>query len=219
VLATAVEGNAIPQNPCDGVRLPRSEREEMVFLALDDVHALAAALRRPEYAVLVRFVALTGLRAGEVGALRIGRVDLLRGRVDVVEAVSEVTGLGLDYGPTKTYERRSVPIPRGDVRRTRGLSRRPAGRPGGVRLHRVRRWPVAPPQLLRPPFQSLTERELEVLRLLATGKSTGELAAELYIGERTVKAHVSGLPTKLGLRDRVQAVVDAFEARLMHPHL
>lgn len=112
VLATAVEGNAIRQNPCDGVRLPRSEREEMVFLTLDEVHALAAAMRRPEYALLVRFVALTGLRAGEVGALRVGRVDLLRGRVDVVEAVSEVTGLGLDYGPTKTYERRSVPIPR-----------------------------------------------------------------------------------------------------------
>ncbi|MFN2607363.1 MAG: tyrosine recombinase XerC [Acidimicrobiales bacterium] len=112
VLGTAIEGNAIMHNPCDGVRLARSQREEMVFLTLDEVHALATAMRRPEYGLLVRFVTLTGLRAGEVGALRVGRLDLLRGRVDVVEAVSEVTGHGLVYGPTKTYERRSVPIPR-----------------------------------------------------------------------------------------------------------
>ncbi len=112
VLGTAIEGNAIKHNPCDGVRLARSQREEMVFLTLDEVHALASAMRRPEYGLLVRFVTLTGLRAGEVGALRIGRLNLLRGRVDVVEAVSEVTGHGLVYGPTKTYERRSVPIPR-----------------------------------------------------------------------------------------------------------
>lgn len=112
VLGTAIEGNAIKHNPCDGVRLARSQREEMVCLTLDEVHALADAMRRPEYGLLVRFVTLTGLRAGEVGALRIGRLDLLRGRVDVVEAVSEVTGHGLVYGPIKTYERRSVPIPR-----------------------------------------------------------------------------------------------------------
>ena len=84
----------------------------MVFLTLDQVNALATAMRQPEYGLLVRFVALTGLRAGEIGALRIGRLDLLRGRVDVVEAVSEVTGRGLVYGPTKTFERRTVPIPR-----------------------------------------------------------------------------------------------------------
>jgi integrase len=112
VLSAAIEGSAIRHNACDGVRLPRSQREEMVFLTLDQVHALAAAMRRPEYGLLVRFVALTGLRAGEVGALRIGRLDVLRGRVDVVETVSEVTGQGLVYGPTKTYERRSVPVPR-----------------------------------------------------------------------------------------------------------
>ena len=112
VMGAAVEGRAIKANPCDGVRLGRSERQEMVFLTLAEVHALADAMRLGAYGLLVRFVALTGLRAGEVGALRVGRLDLVRGRVDVVESVAEVRGHGLVYGPTKTYERRSVPVPR-----------------------------------------------------------------------------------------------------------
>jgi len=111
VLKTAVEAGAIKTNPCDGVRLARSEPEEMLFLTMDELLALSDAMRRPEYGLLVRFAGLTGLRAGEIGALRVGRVDLLRRRIDVVENVSEVNGHGLVYGPTKTYERRSVPLP------------------------------------------------------------------------------------------------------------
>jgi integrase len=63
------------------------------------------------HSFLVRLAVYTGLRAGEIGALRVGRLDLLRGRVEVVESVADVRGR-LVFGPTKTHERRTVRMPR-----------------------------------------------------------------------------------------------------------
>ena len=59
---------------------------------------------------------------------------------------------------------------------------------------------------------NLTDREAEVLRLIAQGRSNSEIAAELFLGVETIKTHVRNVLAKLGARDRVQAVITAYES-------
>ncbi len=79
-------------------------------------------------------------------------------------------------------------------------------------LHAARETPTA---AAPSPFAELTERELEVLRLIAQGMSNAAIAAQLVISERTVKSHVSNILSKLHLSDRTQAAVYAWQKGLM----
>jgi len=83
----------------------------------------------------------------------------------------------------------------------------------------IRRFAVtlATDTAIRERLDTLTDREREVLAQLAAGANNAEISKSLYIGAATVKSHVSSILTKLGLRDRAQAVVFAYESGLITP--
>lgn len=123
VLQEAVAGGGAKTNVADGVKVQRGRRQEMMFLTVGEVISLAYEISNPprprrqplrhypQYGLLVRLAALSGMRAGEIAALRIGRVNFLGGTIEVAESASEAPE-GLVYNEPKTYERRTVPIGR-----------------------------------------------------------------------------------------------------------
>lgn len=106
----AVQSGLVRANPALGVKLPRVVREEQCFLSAEEVELLAGELAAP-YDLLVRFTAYTGLRAGEVEALQIKHLDLMRKTVHVKRSAMPVKSKGLVYVPTKTYAERVIPLP------------------------------------------------------------------------------------------------------------
>jgi DNA-binding NarL/FixJ family response regulator len=103
-------------------------------------------------------------------------------------------------------------LARGDALLSPGVTRRVIERlgPNALPVHPAYHAPGPHPGTATIPPE-LTERETEVLVCLARGRSNAEIAAELFVGEATVKTHVSNVLTKLGVRDRIQAVVYAYE--------
>jgi integrase len=109
MLSLAVRDGRLSRNPAEGVRLPRVTPDEPKFLSHEEVDRLADACG--PYDLFVRTLAYTGLRWGEATALRVRRLDLMRRRIDVAEAVTDIGGEFV-FGTPKTHQRRSVPLPR-----------------------------------------------------------------------------------------------------------
>lgn len=109
MLDDAVKDTRLPRNPAAGVDLPRLPTTERQYLTHGEVAQLAEAAG--QYRLLVLVLAYCGLRWGEAAAVKVRRVDLLRGRVEVVESVVDVNGQ-MVFGPPKSHQHRSVPVPR-----------------------------------------------------------------------------------------------------------
>ena len=112
IFNAAVEDGCIKASPCAPLRrkdLPQSRPSEMLFLTAAQVSELASAAPGP-WGALIHFAARTGMRAGEINALRMGNVDLLHNKIHVRESLSEVAGVQ-HFVPPKTGEERSVTIP------------------------------------------------------------------------------------------------------------
>jgi DNA-binding NarL/FixJ family response regulator len=105
-------------------------------------------------------------------------------------------------------------VARGDALLSPDVTRRVIEAAAGRRVEAARTAPAGRPA---PGLDDLTEREHEVLELLAEGLSNAEIAARMWVGEATVKTHVSKVLMKLALRDRVHAVVYAYEHGIVRP--
>lgn len=127
ILDMAVKDGRLARNFAHGVNLPRTHKAEQRYLTHDHVDDLADECGYPTnaskfssldtranetYRLVVLFLAYTGVRFGELAALRVARLDLHRQRAVIVESVRPVQGQGLVWGTTKTHQRREVPIPR-----------------------------------------------------------------------------------------------------------
>jgi DNA-binding NarL/FixJ family response regulator len=186
---------------------------EVVGEAADGEQAVELARRlRPDVVLMdIRMPVLDGIEATR--RLAGHRVLILTtfGLDDyIIEALrAGASGFILKDVPTEELVRAVRVIGAGEALLSPAVTRR--------LLDRVGRRLPASATTTSAAFTELTEREREVFELLARGLSNAEIAELLVVGDATVKTHVSNVLTKLGLRDRVQAVVLAYESGLIAP--
>jgi len=184
---------------------------EVVGEAADGHEAVELAARlSPDIVVMdVRMPRLDGVEATRRMP---GRRILILTTFDLDEYLVEAlrngaSGFLLKDAPPADLVRAVRVIAAGDALLTPSATRR--------LLDRVAARLDAPPRIASPALERLTARELDVLRLVARGLANAEIADLLVVGEATVKTHVSHILQKLDLRDRVQAVVFAYDAGIV----
>ena len=189
---------------------------EVVGEAGNGREAIEVAQRlRPDVVLMdIRMPVLDGLEATRriVTSPEEGPRVLILTTFDLDEYVYEAlrsgaSGFLLKDGPAEQLLSAVRIVARGDALLAPQITRRLIAE-FSRRLH-----PTARPERL----EALTQRELEVLKLIARGLSNTEIANELYVAETTVRTHIGRILTKLDLRDRAQAVVLAYEAGLVRP--
>jgi DNA-binding NarL/FixJ family response regulator len=189
---------------------------EVVGEAADGREAIEVAHQRAPDVVLmdVRMPHLDGLEATRriVAGAEEGPRVLILTTFDLDEYVYEAlrsgaSGFLLKDGPAEQLVSAVRVVARGEALLAPRITRRLI-----AEFSRARH-PGVPPDRL----DGLTARELDVLKLVARGLSNAEIAGELYVAETTVRTHLGHILTKLGLRDRVQAVVLAYETGLVRP--
>lgn len=186
-----------------------SEGTECVADVGDGRAAVAETARlRPDVAVLdVRMPKLDGLSATEqivaAGGVRVLVLTTYDSEASLARALQAgASGFLLKSLPPEELIAGIQVAARGDAVIDPAMTRRLAARFAGA---------IAPPAQPPPEVSSLTVREHEVLLLLADARSNAEIAATLFVGEETVKTHVSRILAKLGVRDRIDAVVYAHQ--------
>jgi DNA-binding NarL/FixJ family response regulator len=196
--------------------LAREPDLQVVGQAADGVEAVAAAARaQPDVVLLdVRMPVMDGLQAGRriLAAAGPPRVLMLT-TFDADEYVYEAMRFGASGFLLKDVRSGEL------VEAVRTVAAGQALLSPAITRRLIERFVCAGPAAARPPaaVAALTPREREVLLLIAEGLSNAEIAGRLYLSEATIKTHINRLLSKLALRDRVQAVVLAYETGLITP--
>jgi DNA-binding NarL/FixJ family response regulator len=201
----------------DGFRMILDEQEdvEVVGEAADGFEAVARARElRPDVVLMdVRMPGRDGLEATRDLLRELPQTHvLILTTFDLNEYVYEAMRAGASGFLLKDVPRKQLiegvrTVAAGEALLAPAITRR--------LIEQFVKHPPASVRALPPKLESLTARELEVLKLVAHGRSNTEIAAALYIGEATVKTHVAHALAKLDLRDRVQAVVFGYESGLI----